>query len=302
MSDWLVPISRHLRFALTSGRTAGGTYAALQDAALNGRLAKVVCEVRGPLVDVQSGDTIWLFTPELDVGVFAVGKARRPTKTKNATVTIALDKAPTRILAADPLPAPTIRRWVPELRQGAVVLDVRPRALNVLHGWERDRAERDVELLEPLDITPWRQATRGTGDAQPATNDVLGPIARLLRSQDFAVGVHPRAGSADPWLVARRVRDVVIIGVERIRSGRGAVEAYAAVGPLREYRWRLEREPRGELRLRASIWSAFTGRPHDDVVSFLEDDEVLVSWLQRAGVVELTDRSKQRWYQYLGVR
>jgi len=27
-----------------------------------------------------------------------------------------------------------------------------------------------------------------------------------------------------------------------------------------------------------------------------------VSWIQRGGVVELTDRSKQRWYQYLGVR
>jgi hypothetical protein len=302
MSDWLVPISRHLRFALTSGRTVAGTFDALQDAALGGRLAKVVCEVRGPLVDVEAGDTIWLFTSELDVGVFAVGKARRPTKTKNATITIALDKAPTRILAADPLPAPTIRRWVPELRQGAVILDVRPRALHVLQGWQRDRADRDLELLEPLDVTPWRQATRASGKAQPATNDVLGPIARLLRSQDFAVGVHLRAGSTDPWLVARRVRDVVIIDVERIRGGRGAEEAYAAVGPLREYRWRMEREPRGDLRLRASIWIGFTGRPNDDVVAFLEDDEVLVSWLQRAGMVELTDRSKQRWYQYLGVR
>src|SRR5882672_828414 len=101
MSDWLVPISRHLRFALTSGRTVAGTFAALQGAALGGRLAKVVCEVRGPLVDLEAGDTIWLFTPELDVGVFAVGKARRPTKTKNATVTIALDKTATRLLEAD---------------------------------------------------------------------------------------------------------------------------------------------------------------------------------------------------------
>ncbi len=99
-------------------------------------------------------------------------------------------------MAADPLPAVTIRRWVPELRQGAVSLDVRPRALAVLDAWQRERGERDAELLGPVGATPWRTAaTKGTKGALPAQHDIVAPIARLLRSQDFAVGLESRARS-----------------------------------------------------------------------------------------------------------
>lgn len=298
--DWLVPVSRHLRFVLGSGRAVGTGFDALQDAALGGRIERVVCEVRGTLVDVQAGDHVWFYTTELDAGVFAVGRARRPTTTKNPTVTVTVDRGRTRVFAADPLPAATIRRWVPELRQGAVSLDVRPRALAVLEAWQRERPDRDADLLGPIGVTPWRSATRTAARTQPARDDVLGPIARLLRSQDFAIGMFDGSG-CEPWLIARRVRDVVVVDVERIRVGRGREEALAALGPLREQRWRLERQER-ELRLRSSLWIAFTARPNDDAVGFLEDEEILVSWQHRGGVVELTDRSKQRWYQYLGVR
>jgi hypothetical protein len=298
--DWLVPVSRHLRFVLASGRAVGAGFDALQDAALGGLIERVVCEVRGTLVDVHAGDHVWFYTTELDAGVFAVGRARRPTTTKRPTVTVTVDRGRTRVFAADPLPAATIRRWVPELRQGAVSLDVRPRALAALEAWQRERPNRDVDLLGPIGVTPWRSATRATARTQPARDQVLGPIARLLRSQDFAIGMFDGKGS-EPWLIARRVRDVVVIDVERIRVGRGREEALAALGPLREQRWRLERQER-ELRLRSSLWITFTARPHDDVVGFLEDEEIFVSWQHRGGVVEFTDRSKQRWYQYLGVR
>jgi hypothetical protein len=302
VSDWLVPISRYLRFAQANGRTVRSGFDALQPVALNGRLAKVECEVRGPLVDVGAGDEVWFYSPEHEVGVFAVGRARRPTTTKKkATVTITIDKPRTRVFAADPFPAATMRRWVPELRAGSVNLDIRPRAKVVLDGWQHERGERDVELLAPLGATPWRQVARTTAGTPPPLDDVLGPIGRLLRSQDFALGLLA-GGGPEPLLVARRVRDVVIIEVERNRGARARDEALESVGALRERRWRLEREPQSDLRLRGSIWIAFTGKPHDDLAAFLDDDEILVSWLQRAGVVELTDRSKQRWYQYLGIR
>ena len=276
-------------------------FAKLQDAAIGGRLDKVVCELRGPLVDVAAGDQLWFYTDDLEAGVCAFGRARKPTKTKKPTVTVAIDKARTRVLAADPLPAVTIRRWVPELRQGAVSLDLRPRALTVLESWQSERNERDVELLGPIGVTPWRASIKATAVPQPARDDVVGSIARLLRSQDFAVGTLG-AGAAEPWLVARRVRDVVAIDVERVRGARARAVALGALGPLREFRWRLEREAARELRLRGSLWMAFVHKPHEDVVAFLEDEEVLVSWQLRNGTVELTDRSKQRWYQYLGVR
>ncbi len=305
MSAWLVPVSRHLRFAQASGRSVETAFAKLQDAAIGGRLDKVVCEMRGPLVDVAAGDQLWFYTDDLEAGVCAYGRARKPTKTKKPTVTVAIDKARTRVLAADPLPAVTIRRWVPELRLGAVSLDLRPRALTVLESWQSERHERDIELLGPIGVTPWRASIKATAARQPARqpscDDVVGPIARLLRSQDFAVGTLD-AGAAEPWLVARRVRDVVAIDVERVGGAKARAVALGALGALREFRWRLEREAAREQRLRGSLWMAFVAKPHEEVISFLEDEEVLVSWQIRNGTVELTDRSKQRWYQYLGVR
>jgi hypothetical protein len=95
---------------------------------------------------------------------------------------------------------------------------------------------------------------------------------------------------------------VVAIHVERVRGPKARAVALGALGPLREFKWRLERESVRELKLRGSLWLAFVAKPHDDVVAFLEDEDVLVSWQHRNGAVELTDRSKQRWYQYLGVR
>jgi hypothetical protein len=301
VSDWLVPISRHVRFAQTSGRTIEPHYNALRDAALAGRLARVDCEVRGPLVNLRSGDVVWCYTTELEVGVFAVGRAKAATKAKRPIVTVTFDKTRTRVLAGDPLPAVTIRRWVPELRQGAVSLDVRPRALVVLDTWQRERGERDAELLGPVGATPWRTAaTKGTKGALPAQHDIVAPIARLLRSQDFAVGLESRVRS-EPRLIARRVRDVVVVDVCRARGG-GRTEALNAIGPLLMAQWRLEREAFDDARLRATLWLAFSARPHDEVTTFLEDSGTLVSCLLRSGVVELTDRSKQRWYQTLGVR
>ena len=302
MSDWLVPVSRHVRFVQSSGRTVEPHYDALREAALAGRLARVDCEVRGPLVNLRSGDTVWCYTTELEVGVFAVGRARAATKGKRPTVPVAFDKTRTKVLAADPLPAVTVRRWVPELRQGAVSLDVRPRALAVLDAWQNGRGARDLELLAPIGALPWRTAaTKGTKRAQPAQHDIVAPIARLLRSQDFAVGLaHPTG--AEPRLISRRVRDVVVVDVCRARGGGGRAEALDALGPLLMAQWRLEREAFEDARLRATLWMAFASRPHDDVTAFLEDSGILVSCLQRTGVVELTDRSKQRWYQSLGLR
>ena len=304
-----MPVSRRLRFADRSGRAIDPSFDALRDAALAGRLDRVTLDVRGPLVDLVAGDRVWFSMSEPDVGVVLVGRARAPKKGAKkgqktadvASIVVVIDRVRSRVFAADPLPAPTIRRWVPELREGAVLLDLRPRALVTLDAWQHERAERDTELLASLGALPWRSVVTRTAKApSPASHDVIGPIARLVRSQDFAIGLAKPLG-AEPRLIARRVRDVVIIDVCRAPSGRGYDQALAAIGPLLEARWRIERAPRA-TRLSASLWLAFSARPHADVTAFLEEAGILVSWSQRGGLVELTDRSKQRWYQYLGLR
>jgi hypothetical protein len=302
MSDWLLPVSRYTRFMQQSGRAIDtASFDTLAGAALAGRLAKVVCDVRGPLFEVAVGDNLWFYTEDVEAGVFAYGRAGRHTKGKQPTFTVTLDKTRTRTLAIDPLPAMSIRRWVPELRQGAVALDLRPRAQTVLDAWQRERGERDAEMLEPIGATPWRSLSLRTSSGRhPARDAVYGPIARLLRSQDFAVGMVDGHGSA-PWLVGRRVRDVVTIHVQRAKT-RLRAHSLAEFGPLREFRWRVERDTAREVRLRTSLWMAFVTMPPEDITDFLEDEDVLVSWQHKNGAVELTDRSKQRWYQYLGVR
>jgi hypothetical protein len=302
MTDWLLPVSRYTRFTQTSGRAIdNASFDSLAGAALAGRLGKVVCDVRGPLIEVEAGDTIWLYTDDVEAGVFAFGRAGRHTKGQSPTFTITLDKTRTRTLAIDPLPATSIRRWVPELRQGAVALDLRPRAQTVLDSWQRERGDRDAELLGPIGATPWRSLSLRTSTGRhPARDNVYGPIARLLRSQDFALGMVDGFGSA-PWLVGRRVRDVVTIHVQRAKT-RLRAHALAEFGPLRDFRWRVERDTSRDVRLRTSLWIAFITKPPEDVCDFLEDEDVLVSWQHKSGSVELTDRSKQRWYQYLGVR
>jgi hypothetical protein len=299
VSDWLVPVSRHVRFAQKSGRSLAHDFETLQGAVLAGRLGKIVCDVRGSLVNLATGDTVWFYTTELEIGVFAVGRAGAPTKGKQPSVTVSIDRTRTRLLSVDPLPAATIRRWVPELRQGAVNLDIRPRAHTVLDAWLRERGDRDAELLAPLSATAWRTVGKGAR-SNVAMHDVIAPIARLLRSQDFAVGVETPVGP-EPRLLARRVRDVVVVDVCRSGAGKGRSEALGAIGPLLQARWRIQRDT-SDARLQATLWLAFSSRPHEDLTTFLEDLGILVSWCLRPGVVALTDRSKQRWYQYLGVR
>ncbi len=217
---------------------------------LAGTLDSVTLDVRGALVDLVAGDRVWFTTAEHDIGVVLVGRARAPkagerkgpvSKAPDSSIVVALDKARSKLFAGDPLPAATIRRWVPELRDGAVHLDLRPRALAVLDSWQHERPERDTELLASLGATAWRNA--GGRGGSPAAHDVIGPIARLVRSQDFAIGVAKAAGP-EPRLIARRVRDVVLVDVCRVPAGRGRDEALAAIGPLLEARWRIEREPR----------------------------------------------------------
>jgi hypothetical protein len=180
-------------------------------------------------------------------------------------------------------------------------LDLRPRASTALESWLLERGDRDTELLAPVGATPWRSASRTSGNRHPARDDVYGPISRLLRSQDFAVGMVDGFGSS-PWLVGRRVRDVVTIDVQRGKGARVRADALAEFGPLRDFRWRVERDTTRDFRLRNSLWIAFIAKPPEDITDFLEDEDLLVSWQHRNGTVELTDRSKQRWYQYLGVR
>ena len=73
MSDWLVPVSKHVRFVDRNNRridaTANTGHARVRDALLADRVASAAIEVRGSLVEARPGDTLWLYTAELDVGV-----------------------------------------------------------------------------------------------------------------------------------------------------------------------------------------------------------------------------------------
>jgi hypothetical protein len=197
------------------------------------------------------------------------------------------------------MPAPLIRRWLPELRTSGLRLDLRPRALDALGVWEKERNERDEALLRPLGVATWRARAGRGGSTRPIEDPVVSSAVPFLRAQDFSVGLTIRDQLAR--LVARRARDVLVIhGIgapgERVRP-----DALAAFGRLRGHRWALA-TAHADLRIRVFAWLAFAARPPAETVAFLDDEGVLVTWLHGAGRVEMSERSKQRWYQQIGIR
>ena len=238
MVDWLVPISRRTRFLDRSGRTITARFETVRAAALSGRLVSVAVEVRGALADVQERDTIWLFWSDHDLGVMAVGRARpRPTRrSEPPALGVTLDRARTRTLVVDPMPASLVHRWVSDLRSGSR-LDLRPRAFEAIRAWEHERAERDDGQLRPLGLASWRaRAGQGSGD-RPVDDAVLASVVPFLRSQDFAVGIARRDHATR--LVARRNRDLLV--VHGVAGAGSRPDRARAVGDVREHRWSVAR-------------------------------------------------------------
>lgn len=118
MADWLVPLSSHTRFVDRDSRPVTPRFEPVRGAALNGQRVSVAAEVRGPLTDVQTGDTIWLLWTERDVGVMAVGRARTPhtRRSRAPELPVVLEQARPPALVVDPMPSGVIRRWLPDVR------------------------------------------------------------------------------------------------------------------------------------------------------------------------------------------
>jgi hypothetical protein len=298
MVDWLVARTNRTRFVDRSGRTITSRFELLRRAALAGRLASLAQPVRGALAEVEAGDTVWLLWPEQDLGVIAVGRAHEPAAARGRDVPqlgVTLDRARTRALVVDPMPAPLVRRWLPDLR-GAARLDVRPRAFDAIRAWEQ-RDERDAALLTPLGARTWRSRAGRGGRDRPVDDAALATVVPFLRSQDFAVGLVTRDQATR--MVARRSRDLLVVhGV----GGDGArADTFSAFGRVRAHRWALERA-HGDLGVRAWAWLSFAARPSGEALSFLEDEGVIVTWRHAGGQAEMGEASKQRWYQQLGLR
>jgi hypothetical protein len=298
MVDWLVARSSRTRFVDRSGRAVAARFEPLRRAALAGRLASLALPVRGALAEVENGDTVWLFWPEQDLGVIAVGRAREPRAARGRDVpqlVVTLDRPRTRALMVDPMPAPLVRRWLPDLR-GAARLDVRPRAFDAIRAWQR-RDERDAALLTPLGARTWRSRAGRGGRDRPVDDPALAAVVPFLRSQDFAVGLVTRDQATR--VVARRSRDLLVVHAVGGDGARG--DTFTAFGRVRAHRWALERA-HGDLRLRAWAWLTFATKPPGDALAFLEDEGIIVTWRHGSGSAEMGEASKQRWYQQLGLR
>ena len=120
---------------------------------------------------------------------------------------------------------------------------------------------------------------------------VLVPIDSTLRSQGFDVGV-PETASLRADLVGVRGGRAVVVEAKTIgRGATGRNEAREAFGQVHEYGWLLgKRGIRGDEQLR---WIAFDRRPDADVVEFLEDHDLIVSWPD-TGTFDCSSKSRRR--------
>jgi hypothetical protein len=232
---------------------------------------------------IGPGDRVWVYygRADGDLGVVGLATVRDVTDPEDGRADIELrwDKAATRRLLIDPVPASEVRRY---LRPRAAVANMAPHTALV------------NELLERAGRGKGRAPRKAAPKARSSTITYSPPASVTVRRRHDALidpvrtRLETSGWSVDPFdvnprrvdLAMRKGRHLLLMEFKTFNaSPRAAVrEAFAQ---LHEYRWRYERA-HPSLRRTIHPWSIFERRPDDDDVAFLEAFDVLVSWADRS--------------------
>lgn len=292
MSDWLYPITSKAGswFEDASGTTVDVSYESFRDFIVDGRIKDDEWYLTSNYRRASAGDRMWVYTGDHDLGVIGVGtilavhEGSPPLDPDGWYVKWRIDKHRSRSLCRHPFPAARIKAVLPDQKRAVMELGSHSSLVADLDDWVEHCDERADHLLKPYSLKKRQIVTRGSG--RPVTVDlrhdeILKPIDTLLRSNGFTVAhIDTKPVTADlvGIKLGSKVPTMIIVEAKTIPPRRtGREEARMAYGQVQEYAWRLRRSPAG-THSRQHLWAAFERRPDDDVIAFLEDEGLMVSW------------------------
>jgi hypothetical protein len=287
MNSWLYPISRKSGYFFSDkqGRRARTSYESFRDFVVTGRIQDKGWWVHANFDKVAQGDEVFIYTGDQDRGIIAYAKVNGKTA-RNRRVKIRLDQPKTRLLLADPVPAPKVRPLIPPPRAPLLNLKNGIGEIRKLLPWTaKYRAQSKVALLalklRPVKFTAIRNP-KGVRRQWLRHDSVLEPVRVRLKEMGFLIGTHA-FGRLRADLVGQRNRKVVIVEAKVIRRGAGRGQAREGLGQLLEYSWLLAQASTGPLRDHA-LWLAFSTKPESMVGKFLVSRDIVVSWPSKTGL------------------
>jgi len=289
VQQWLYPIFDGTdRACFGRDGTCRARFTDYRRAATSGQIGRGEGPLDSGFLSIRVGDVLWLYAGN-EIGVVGRAIVRELTGRPEPWVTFTLDRAVSRVLALDPVPASLARRHLTGPTDRPLDLAAHPELPEGFHWWIDHLDERDQQRLAPLGVRSIRQALV----RQPTLLDdrTTGALVRTLRTRDLALGVP--AASTGASVVACDDRVVV---VARVVPGSKAIvprQVLASTGILAWYARSLALHDHG-LRLEPSVWFAFKSPPPADLLHFLEERHDSVSWTDGERM-EFGPRTKQWW-------
>jgi len=236
---------------------------------------------------IQPGDRIWVYygTSDGDLGVVGLARAlsvQAPKKPKGrAVITMRWDLKRTRELSRRPFPARKVRKSIP--RAQAAVWTIGEALSSALLKHLQLKGEAKVpSRVSPryaVGVSSTISYTRPkTVTVRRRHDAILRPLKTRLDVEGWTesrVNVQPKQVD----LAMSKGRCTLIVEAKTV-SHATSTEVRAAFAQLTEYAWRIRRESGGE-ETRLVLWSLFEKKPEDDEIRFLEDHDILVSWVSQ---------------------
>jgi hypothetical protein len=282
MNSWLYPISKKSGYYFTDdkGHRARTSYESFRDFVVTGRIQDRGWWAHANFKKVAKGDEVFIYTGDKDRGIIAYAKVTEKTAGKARRVTIRFDQAKTKLLLADPVPAPNVRPLIPPPRAPLVNLKDGIRDIYKLLPWTAKYRAQSKVTLKALKLRPVRFTTVSIPKAirrQWLRHDsVLQPVRIRLKSEGFQIGTRS-FGRLRADLVAQHAPKVVIVEAKVIRKGAGREQGREGLGQLLEYSWLLARASKSPSR-KHTLWLAFSAKPAPGVAEFLASHGLVISW------------------------
>ena len=115
---------------------------------------------------LRTGDVLWLYGGT-EVGIVGCATVQKVERNPEPSVSFALDRPTSRVLALDPMPASVARGSLPGPIDRPIPLAEHPELLQQLHWWVDGLEADDQARLEPLGLRTLRRSARPSARTPP---------------------------------------------------------------------------------------------------------------------------------------